>query len=325
MPKNVTVRLYDPVDAPRWNEFVRHARNATFLFDRGFMDYHSDRFADYSLVITSGDKWLAVLPAHRKDKVVLSHWGLTYGGLVYGNEVHQSDVIMILKGVLEFLADGRIDALRIKLLPRIYPDKPSDELAYALFLADARLIRRDSLSVIDQTTDAKISRGRMEGIKRGQNHGLSVVGETDFSAFWNKILIPNLQQKHNASPVHSLEEIELLHSRFPSNIKHFNVYKGDEIVAGTTLFVTENVVHSQYISADERKNELGSVDFLYHHLLGYYRDKRYFDFGISNESDGRKLNDGLIFWKESFGATTVAQDFYEVETKNSVLLDDVLL
>ncbi len=324
MAKNPTVRRYKAADAPRWNEFISQARNATFLYNRGFMDYHADRFEDYSLIIADGDKWLAVLPAHRKENVVLSHWGLTYGGLVYG-DVRQADVIVILKGILEFLADAGIDVLRIKLLPRIYPDKPSDELAYGLFLVDAKLIRRDSLSVIDQVFGINAVRDRLNGIKRGQKSGITIKEEQDFSAFWNHILIPNLQKRYNTMPVHSLAEIELLHSRFPNNIRQFNVYNDDQIVAGTTLFVSRNVVHSQYISANTSKNKLGSLDFLYNYLIDFFRDIRYFDFGISNESEGQKLNEGLIYWKESFGATTVTHDFYEVETKNFVLLDDVLI
>ena len=40
---------------------------------------------------------------------------------------------------------------------------------------------------------------------------------------------------------------------------------------------------------------------------------RYFDFGVSNEQEGRILNEGLYRFKASFGAGGVAQEFYEVE------------
>jgi hypothetical protein len=74
------------------------------------------------------------------------------------------------------------------------------------------------------------------------------------------------------------------------------------------------------------KNELGSLDFLYHHLItSVFKEKRFFDFGISNEEQGEKLNEGLVFWKESFGASTIVHDFYEVETSNYGLLDMVLI
>ena len=123
-----------------------------------------------------------------------------------------------------------------------------------------------------------------------------------------------------------MEEIRSLQQKFPNNIRHFNVYKDDEIVAGTTVFVTDKVAHPQYISGNEQKNELGSLDFLYSHLITeVFKDKSFFDFGISNENQGRKLNLGLQFWKESFGTKTIVQDFYEIKTNNYPLLEQVML
>jgi len=105
-----------------------------------------------------------------------------------------------------------------------------------------------------------------------------------------------------------------------------NIYYEDEIVAGTTIFVTDNVVHSQYISCNEDKNQLGSLDFLHNYLIkNVFKDKTYFDFGISHEDNGQKINQGLLYWKESFGANSVKQDFYEVVTKNYTLLDSIMI
>ena len=44
------IRRYNPAMADEWNQFVRASKNGTFLFDRRFMDYHSDRFSDHSLM-----------------------------------------------------------------------------------------------------------------------------------------------------------------------------------------------------------------------------------------------------------------------------------
>jgi hypothetical protein len=70
-------------------------------------------------------------------------------------------------------------------------------------------------------------------------------------------------------------------------------------VAGTTVFITDTVAHPQYISGNKQKNELGSLDFLYNHLISeVFNDKIYFDFGPSNEENGQKINEGILFWKE---------------------------
>ena len=113
----------------------------------------------------------------------------------------------------------------------------------------------------------------------------------------------------------------MLQRNFPKNIRHFNVYYQDKIVAGTTVFVTDKVAHPQYISGNALKNELGSLDFLYNYLiLEVFKDKNFFDFGISQEEDCTKINKGLLFWKETFDPKTVIQDFYEVQTVNYDLL-----
>lgn len=321
-----TIRPYTPDDAPSWNEFVRDACNATFLFNRQFMDYHADRFADHSLIVESDGKWEAVLPAHLTNGELYSHFGLTYGGLVYGPSTKMASVVMMLQTILEYLHGRGIGRLHIKTLPSIYHQRPAQELHFALFLVDAKLTRRDALSVIDRRSGFKISKTRREGIRRGEKNGLLIREEAIFDAFWNDILIPNLRERHQTSPVHSLEEIKMLHSRFPEQIRHFNVYHREKLVAGTTVFVSDLVAHPQYVSGEDERNALGSIDFLYDHLINkVFTDKPFFDFGISQEDGGRKVNGGLLFWKESYGAGTITQDYYSVETANFALPGQFLL
>lgn len=324
--KNYTVRKYLPEDYKNWNAFISEAKNATFLFHRDFMEYHSDRFKDFSLVVLDGDNWIAVIPANVVGNEVFSHQGLTYGGLVYDKRMKLPVVLSIFKNVLEFLHANEIQRFSVKMMPSIYYDFPSDELNYALFLVDAKLVRRDSLSILDLSKPSLISKDRFRCIKRGSKNGLVVKEEAEFKLFWGEILIPNLNKKHHAKPVHSVTEIEKLYKLFPKNIRHFNVYHNGKIVGGTTMFISENVAHPQYISANNIKNKLGSIDFLYYYLITVaFKDKRFFDFGPSNEQSGKNLKEGIVFWKESFGARTLTQDFYEVETSNFSKLETVLI
>ena len=323
--KNYNVKRYQESDFASWNTFVSQAKNATFLFDRNFMDYHKDRFEDYSLMVFEGEKLVAILPANRVGECVYSYQGLTYGGLVYGENLKLASIIVIFKTILSFLNDNEIQKLQVKLIPSIYHQKPAEELNYALFLVEAKLIRRDSLAVIDLSKPFQFSKIRKRGIQKGISNELIIKEENNFEAFWNQVLIPNLDLKHNAEPVHSLAEIQLLKSHFDKNIRQFNVYLNDEIVAGTTIFESENVAHCQYISKYEGQENLGSLDFLYNHLIkNVFAHKHFFDFGISNENQGKKLNDGLSYWKESFGASIIVHDFYEVEISNYNLLDTIL-
>ncbi|WP_035670632.1 hypothetical protein [Flavobacterium sp. 83] len=320
--RNYSVKQYQESDYDNWNAFIGQAKNATFLFHRDFMEYHKDRFEDFSLLIFEDEKVVAVLPANRVGNEIFSHQGLTYGGLVYKEESKLTTVIIAFRAVLLFLEANGIQKLHLKTIPSIYHSKPAEEIQYVLFLAEAQLVRRDSLSVIDLSQQYIFSKIRKRGIQKGKINRLIIKEETDFESFWNEVLIPNLDKKHGAKPIHSLEEMNVLKNIFPSNIRQFNVYYKDKIVAGTTVFESEKVAHCQYISKYENKENLGSLDFLYHFLITeVFANKRFFDFGISNESQGKKLNDGLSYWKESFGASTIVHDFYEVETANYVKLD----
>lgn len=324
--KNYTIRLYQQADYTVWNDFVFSAKNATFLFHRDFMEYHSDRFTDHSLLVYEQDRLVALLPANTTAATVFSHQGLSYGGLVYTEKIKLEEVLLIFRSLLSFLDQHGITKLQIKPIPSVYHQKPAQELEYALFLTQGLLTRRDTLAVIDLSKKYSLSDIRKRGIKKAIASGLLIREENIFGPFWHSILIPNLERRHNAIPVHTLEEIGQLQQKFPKNIRQFNVYFNDTIVAGATIFETATTAHAQYISANETRAELGSLDYLFHHLISeVFKHKAYFDFGISNENQGRTLNTGLSYWKESFGASTIVQDFYEVETAAYPQLDTIFI
>ncbi|KJD35068.1 hypothetical protein PW52_11980 [Tamlana sedimentorum] len=322
---NFTVIKYNPNYFDVWNNFIQNSKNATFLFYRNFMEYHADRFSDFSLMVFKKNKLVALLPANRNSKTVYSHQGLTYGGLILKNDVKFNEVLEMFSSLLSFLNSENISHLEIKLMPAMYCNLPNDELSYLLFLLQAELIKKDNLSVVNQRYKLAISNNRLEGVKRGVKHNLKVEESKSFDEFWNTILIPNLNKKHGVKPVHSLSEIKQLHENFPDNIKQYNVYHEGAIVAGTTMFITKNVAHCQYISGNQDKNQLGSLDFLFEKLINeFFADKLFFDFGSSNENHGRTINRGLQFWKEGFGARTVVQEFFSVKTDNYKLLNSVM-
>ncbi len=324
--KEYKVRLYQKDDFEKWNTFVKSAKNATFLFHRNFIEYHNNRFSDFSLLIFQEEKLISVLPANRVDNCIYSHQGLTYGGLILDDKITLPKVILIFKQIQKFLSSNKIDTLFLKQIPSIYCETFSDEINYCMFVLKAKNYRVDTLSVLDLSKPLVFSKDRKSGISKGSDCYLEVIEETKFDAFWNQILIPNLSLKHEVTPVHSLEEITNLKSNFPENIRQFNVYQDDKIVAGTTIFETKFVAHSQYISGNPAKNVNGSLDFLHHHLItNVFKDKPFFDFGISNENSGLNINSGLLYWKESFGAKTVIQNFYEISTSNFHLLDAVMI
>ncbi|MGB0896758.1 MAG: GNAT family N-acetyltransferase [Flavobacteriaceae bacterium] len=314
----IEIKRYTVADKLSWNAFIASAKNATFLFDRNFMDYHNDRFEDYSLLCFNEDKLVAVLPANVVGNHVFSHQGLTYGGIVFQQDTKLFDAFEIYKAILMYLHQNNIEKLDVKVIPTFYNLLPSDELEYFMFLSDATLLKRDVLMVIDYKNKLKFKKNRREGINKAKRAGLTLKVDANYEGFWNEILVPNLNNKHQVNPVHSLEEIKLLASNFPENIKQVNVYKGEKLVAGSTVFLTKTTIHPQYVSGNSDKNKYGSLDVLYDYIINHFKtDKHYFDFNISSEKNGAIINKGLIFWKEGCGARSVVANNYQVSTEVS--------
>jgi len=313
--ENYRVQKYQEEYKSQWDTFVSSAKNATFLFHRDFMEYHSDRFEDYSLMVFKEDVLFALLPANKKENTVYSHQGLTYGSFILQDKAKLLDSFQAFKTLLHYLNIQGISHLEMRIIPSFYNTLPSDEMEYFMFKANATLFKRDIVMLVDYRNKKRFQKNRREGINRAIRNKLRIEIDTDFEGFWNEILIPNLKGKHQSSPVHRLEEITLLASRFPQQILQVNVYKENKIVAGSTVFLTKTTIHPQYVSGNEDKNADGSIDFLYDFLINKWDiGKHYFDFNTSSENNGTFLNQGLIFWKESCGARSFVTNNYLVET-----------
>lgn len=290
------------------------------------MEYHKDRYNDCSMVVFKNNKIVALVPANQQGDTVFSHSGLTYGGIVLNKEIKLNEVWSIYQEILEYLHKLGFNKFVIKEIPSTYCTYPSDEFSYLTQILNAQRIRLDLSSTIYLSEPLKIQSNRMEGVKKGLKQGLEIKEEPVFSNFWNHILIPNLERQHETKPTHSLSEIEGLAAIFPNKIIQFNVYLKDKIVGGATIFDHGNLVHVQYISADIDKQELGTLDYLFHYLITErYKGRKYFDFGISNEDQGKKVNKGLLFWKECFGARSVSHSFYALDTSKYKNLDTVFI
>jgi hypothetical protein len=307
------VERYSESEKMVWDDFVRKSNNGTFLFLRDYMDYHSDRFQDYSLLIWNEEgKLIALLPANQQQATMVSHGGLTYGGFITDERMKMPKMLEVFETTCSYLQGESFRRFVYKTVPHIYHRLPAEEDRYALFLCNATLIRRGVLAVVIRNEQLPFQERRMRGVKKARQHGLFVKQSDDLGSYW-QILISRLLRAHNARPVHSSAEIELLRSRFPNNIKLFGCFEDSTMLAGVVIYETERVARAQYIAASDRGQELGALDLLFSELLtDYYASKPFFDFGTSDEKDGRCLNRGLIDQKEGFGGRAVVHDHYEI-------------
>ena len=304
---------YTPELKALWDSFVRKSRNGTFLFLRDYMDYHRQRFTDFSLLIFHKQSLVALLPLNKeRDGSVTSHSGLTYGGLITDKKGRAEKVMKLFECLNTWLRDAGITRVVYRPVPWIYHEMPAEEDLYALFnVCNARLTAREISSTIAQENKLAFSQSRKDCLRKADKAGVRIVASEDFAAFWD-VLSANLQQRYAVSPIHSLTEITALASLFPHEIRLYAAYLDNEMVAGTVVYVMPRVVHVQYISASAKGKTVGALDLLFRYLIDeVFIDKPFFDFGKSTEDRGRRLNEPLIFQKEGFGGRGVCYDTYE--------------
>jgi hypothetical protein len=309
----IEIVRYRSENIDAWDNFVLSSRNGTFMLTRNYIEYHSDRFTDHSLLIYYTGKLVAVLPANETGNELHSHGGLSYGGLVYGAAMKAALAVEVIKTIMEYLKRLGFTQLFYKVIPHIYHTAPAEEDLYALHNVGAQLVRRDVNSVIVLGNKLPYSQLRKRKLKDSQTITLEIRKSTDYSCFM-ALGAEVLRQKYNLKPVHTTEEITHLATLYPDNIKLYGVYRNGVLMAGTIVFETSVVAHCQYIAASETGKAIAALDYLFHHLITeVYTDKKYFSFGISTEQEGQYLNQNLVRNKESYGARTIVHDFYELK------------
>lgn len=306
------IRKYNITDSEEWNSFVDNSKNGTFLFSRGYMDYHRDRFEDFSLMVYDRNRLRAILPANVKDKTLYSHGGLTYGGIVVDERFTAETAMDMFDEMNAFLHGCGIEKIVYKPTPWIYHSLPSEEDLYAIIqVCGAKLVSREISSTIYLPNRPKFAQLRKRCVNKARRAGIKVRENKDYAAFWN-ILNDNLENKYGVAPVHTENELVLLSNRFPENIRLFMSYDGEEALGGTVVFVMNKTVHTQYISASPKGKQCGALDIVFDEIINnVFSDYLFFDFGKSTEKQGTWLNKNLIHQKEGFGGRGVCYDVYE--------------
>ncbi len=310
--KKILIAPYQNEHKTVWNDFVATSKNGLFLFSRDYMDYHSDRFHDHSLMFFRKGKLIGLFPANLKDNVLYSHGGLTFGGVISDSNMSAQIMLEIFEELNDHCRQKGISKIIYKTLPYIYHLFPSDEDLYALFRHNAQLIGRGVTASIYMTQKLDFDESRTRSIKKAQKNNLVVKRTFEFGSFM-EIVKNVLLEHHGVAPVHTPQEIELLATRFPNNLKLFCSYKDNKMLAGVLVFESRNVAHAQYIANSNEGRGLGALEIVFDYLINtQFRSKKYFDFGISTEQMGQVLNSGLMLQKEGFGARSIMQDIYQL-------------
>lgn len=311
--KAFSVRRYQFTDRLIWDACVSLVDPKHFMFFRDYMDYHADRFPDCSFFVEKNGFVIGVLPGTlSKENVWSTHAGLTFGGFLFKENLGTSDILYLFELLNSELKKLGVKKVLYKPIPWFYYSYPSEGPLYALFRLKASLSARQVSSVIDPEYFS-LKENRKRKIKQAQEAEVEIKSSTDLEVFWN-MLSDCLAARHDALPVHSLQELQLLSSRFPEHIGLRAAYRENRILAGALLYKTERVVHAQYLATTEEGRSVGALDLLIFEILGSGElSFRLLDLGTSCENQGWILNEGLVHQKEGFGARAIMYDGYEYD------------
>ncbi|WP_152090767.1 GNAT family N-acetyltransferase [Azospira sp. I09] len=316
------IRPFTSNDIEVWDKFCSEAIQATILHTRRYLSYHGDRFSDRSLILESNERLVGLFPAAESPhncQTIISHPGITYGGLLHKGELHGENSREALQLVMQHYKSTNYINLIYKAIPPIYHRRPSQDDLYSLDTFGSRLIRRDLSCTIDLSNRGNPSHRRVRGLKNAERHGISILeGNRYLPDLW-AILTKNLESRHSAYPTHSITEIELLANRFPNHIKCICGATEGVIVGGIVLYISPTCHHAQYITSSPEGNAVSVLDKIFSFAISNAKSQgaRWFDFGISTEDNGRVLNNGLYQFKSEFGGGGTVHDFYELDLRCS--------
>lgn len=312
----ITIARYTDENKEIWDAFNRNAKNRLFMFDRNYMDYHRDRFQDHSLLFYSDEELIALFPACERDGALLSHGGLTYGGMLTDARMKQHTMVDCLDALKNYAAEQGFSKIVYKTIPYIYHSQPAEEDRYALYAAGAKLVTVDASTYVNLKNPLKMPKGRKAQISRAKREGVAIEVLTELKDYEAFIDLENevLEARHETHAVHTAAELKMLHDRFPENIHLFAAMKDQQMIAGTVVFEYDRAIHTQYMAANEEARQIGALDLAVATVMDKYREsKEWLDFGISTEHGRIYLNEGLIAQKEGFGGRTGVYEIWELQ------------
>jgi len=304
----MNVIIYEKNHEQAWNNFVEKV-DFPFFFNRKYMEYHEDRFKDYSLLLIKNEIILALLPANIFENQIYSHQGLTFGGLICNKNIPLKIYFEYWQHILNFLKNNHIQALNLRAQPSfvIFDDRQQS----ILNLIGATLVKNQNNVIVDNTSLNTLHLRKKRNLKKSVNISFKIEKKETINDFW-KILSNVLQVKHNKKPVHTVEEINFLMNNFPKNILHYVISVDNKICAGIILFKysnQSNIFHIQYMAANDFAHKFSLLDRLIVEIFTIY-PQSVFSFGISDvEND---INWGLLQWKMEFGGRIVQQASYHI-------------
>lgn len=323
---NLSIKSFTAEQEKQWDDFVAYSRNGTIFHTRKFLSYHPDgKFQDASLLFLDGENIVGVLPAALKDengkKMLVSHPGASYGGLVLHPDTSVTETGEILAALLAHAKSKKYAGISMLRLPpaslqRMY----SEDSQYWTFQQGYQMSRCEMDGAIDLSglKEEKILEslsGKCRNmVRQAERAKIEVKLSNDFDAFW-PVLESVLVQRHGAKPTHTLAEIKKLHALLPQGFRCLTAHLEGKIVGGIVLVaIHEQALYTLYMGQEYSAQQHHPMHLLLVEAmrLALKEKRRVLHLGVSTEDGGTKVNEGLFFFKESFGCKPVRRESWEL-------------
>lgn len=313
----ISVIPYEPGHRGRWNQFVRTARNGLFLFEREYMDYHADRFADASLMFEGRRGLVALLPAHRRRDpasgraTLCSHEGLTFGGLITGPAMRLGLMEEVFDALMGHMKREGLAALRYRAIPHIYGRYIGEEDLWCLHRRGARVEDVRVSCALRAGGPPSPSKSSGQALRHARNTGLEVRPWEDVEGF-HALLSEWLRLRHDAAPVHSAAELRRLCDAFPRDIRILGVWRAGAPLAAEMLFMNPACIRVQYAASTPEALAAGASVLLMDHLISSAEAGQWIDMGTSMDPATGEVTGSLHAHKEALGARAVLYRTFEL-------------
>lgn len=319
---NPTIVPFTEARASQWDAFVAASRNGTVFHTRRFLSYHPrDRFSDASLLFLDGDSVVAVLPAAEKDGRLVSHPGASYGGLVLGDDVSVTDTGAMLDVLLAFAKEKKYAGVSLlRVPPSSLQRAHSEDLQYWAYQRGFQMTRCEMDGAIDLVGFTDDSALRLltpkcrNMVRQAENAKIETRLSNDFDSFW-PILEGLLRGRHGTAPTHGVEEIKNLHALLPEHFRLLSAHQDGRMVGGIVLVtINDRALYTLYMAQEyaARKDHPMHMLLVEATKLAIAEKRRELHLGVSTEDGGKKVNEGLFFFKESFGCRPVRRETWEI-------------
>ena len=320
----ISIEKYNHKMLNVWDDFVSNSNNGTMFNKQTFLNYHiSRKFNNHSLLFYLKEKLVCVLPAvtarKNKRKILHSHPGASFGGLVLNKNIPFSVCFGILQALENYCRKKRFDSVVLINTPIIYYKNRDESLNYLLLWNNFKCLENYISHYIKikecNNINQLLSKRKRRYIKNLLNQKKFIIKpDKNFNSFYNILL--KSKKMFCSKPTHSLKELKKLQTLFPGDIELLVSKHNQEISGGSLLFYTNDVsclIFYNVVKSEYRDSQLATLQIYACMERAKKQGYNRIDLGVSHTPENEnpfQPKISLIEFKEQFGAKGVLRTVY---------------